>query len=272
MNKKKMKHRYTSELELKSLLIRIKNERLDDIYSAKNNNKINKYIRYHTAINNLKKCDPIKKKRLKKKLKESIVTLSENTQIDYRSFEKFGEIILLMIKNILRKPQFSGYTYKDDFYSDSVHKILKYLNNYNHKLISVRTGLAVNAFAYISQIIHNSIVFIIKKKKKETTNHKEYMALEFMSKVGLKGYDWYINDDLVDPDEFNKKIDIQEVVKIKTIPSDLLSEVKKLSDHIDKSNYLTIYYPSDYRISFEEYDELSPLLKGKVSIVRSEDA
>jgi hypothetical protein len=40
-SKKKMKHNYTSELELKSLLLRIKNYR-DDVGNHRNNIKINK--------------------------------------------------------------------------------------------------------------------------------------------------------------------------------------------------------------------------------------
>ena len=129
--KKKMKHNYTSELELKSLLIRIKNKRLG-LGIPDKNRQINKYISWHTAINTKKYAVPAKRNKLKLRLKHRIVELSEQTSCDEKSYERFGEIILLMIKNILRKPQFSGYTYKDDFYSDAIYKILAYLNNFNH--------------------------------------------------------------------------------------------------------------------------------------------
>ena len=126
-HKKKMKHNYTSELELKSLLIRVKNEKAN-VGSSKDNSKINKYIRWHTEIS-LKKYALYKNRaRLKNKLKEAIIRKSEETCVDKPSYERFGEIILLMIKNILKKPQFSGYTYRDDFYTDAVYKILKYLH------------------------------------------------------------------------------------------------------------------------------------------------
>lgn len=281
--KKKIKHNYTSELELKSLLIRIKNERGEVRFSGADNVKINKYIRRHIVINDLKNCDPIKKKRIKAKLKDTIVHLSENTEVDPLSFERFGDIILLMIQKILTKPQFSGYTYKDDFYSDSVYKILKYLDNYNHKLISTITGLPVNAFAYISQIIHNSIVFIIKKKKKENDDYKRYLSTEYISRIKLKGFDWYITDDLLDKKELNSEVmkelenddpnlDIIHKTHSVTVKilTNLYDEVVNLSSAIDAAEYLTIYYPEDYRISFEEYEKLSPLLKGKVSIMREE--
>ena len=130
-NTKKLTHNYTSELELKSLLIRIKNKRAGMVCS-KDNRRINKYIKWHTKINETKHANPKKKKALKTHLKAKIVSLSEQTSVDTPSYERFGEIILLMIRKILTKPQFSGYTYKDDFYSDAIFKILKYLDNFNH--------------------------------------------------------------------------------------------------------------------------------------------
>ena len=36
----------------------------------------------------------------------------------------------------MTKGQFRGYSYQDDFVSDSVFKILKYLDNFDHKKIS----------------------------------------------------------------------------------------------------------------------------------------
>jgi hypothetical protein len=272
---KKFKHNYTSELELKSLLIRIKNNRNEDkVFSTKDNSKINKYLRYHTNLNNLKNSDTVdtlKKNTLKKKIKQKIIKLSENTKIDTHSFERFGEIILLMVTNILKKPQFSGYTYQDDFYSDAVYKILKYLGNFNHNLISERSGLKVNAFAYISQIIHNSIIYIIKTKNSHAEKHKNYATLEYISKMRVTNNDWYVNNSLIDPDLFKLKKEIQETVTLNTIDISLVQELILLKDDIEKSSSLIVYYPNDYRISFEEYNELKPLLQGKVSIIRTGD-
>ena len=126
----KLKHNYTSELELKSLLIRIKNDR-EDIGNKDLNRRINKYIKWHTLISNKKYLQPAKRNIVKNHLKDKVVELSVRTKIDPVSYERFGVVILLMIKNILKKPQFSGYTYKDEFYSDAVYKILKYLSNFH---------------------------------------------------------------------------------------------------------------------------------------------
>lgn len=270
MEKIKTKHNYTSELELKSLLIRIKNKR-NLIDNEKYNNKINKYIIWHTEINNKKYEYPTKKNKLKSKLKEHIIVTSEKTSIDAKSYERFGEIILLMIKNILKKPQFSGYTYKDDFYSDAVYKILKYLGNFDHTLISDRTGTPVNAFAYISQIIHNSILFIINTKKKEAENLRKQVQMDDLNhNLQIRNFDNYYYES---PEEIEEKQEEQvkqiiETIEINVINGTLIDEINQLQDDIKKATRLNIIYPKDYKISFDEYNELKTLLKGKISIIR----
>jgi len=172
----KKKHDYTSELELKTLIIRV-NNKTKNIGTTKENNRIDKYVRFFTAINNTKysKQKTIQKRnKLKTKIKNKVVELSLLTQCSESVYDRFGTVLLLMIQNILKKPQYSGYSYKDEFYSDAVLKIIKYLHNFDHTKTSKRTNQPVNAFAYISQIIFHSIWYIILKKKKENNNLKQY--------------------------------------------------------------------------------------------------
>ena len=263
--KKKQKHNYTSELELKSLLIRVKNQRAD-IGTPRLNNRINRYIKLFVKMNSIKYTPPTKRNRIKAKIKAKIIKDSECTQIDKYSYERFGEIILLMIKNILTKPQFSGYTYKDDFYSDAVYKILKYLGNFNHEMISKKTGLLVNAFAYISQYIHNSILFIIITKKKENERLRQQVQMEHLShSMKLKIYDVIRPEEHIEPDELK----VKEVIL--TEIDSIVDEVKIHSTDIDQFDRINIYYPKKYKISFNDYDALKPLLKNKISIMRSRE-
>lgn len=175
-----MKHNYTNELELKSLLIRIKNARIENntghtpktipIETPENNIKnrrIDKYIKWHNILQKQKFKDNKRSKNIQDKLKAKIIELSEQTSINTLNYEKFGYIIMEMVKHILTKSQFRGYSYYDEFMSDSVYKILKYLDNFDHTKKSEISGQSVNAFAYLSTIIHNAIVYIIKKKKRE---------------------------------------------------------------------------------------------------------
>jgi hypothetical protein len=267
---KRKKHNYTSELELKSLLIRIKNHKAGMVNTT-DNTKINKYVKWHTAINNKKYAVPTKRNVLKAKIKQDIITKSENTSIDEVSYERFGEIILLMVKNILKKPQFSGYTYKDDFYSDAVYKILKYLHNFDHTMISDRSGQAVNAFAYISQIIHNSILYIINSKKKDLENLRKQIAMELLDHdLTPKISEFHVWEDrgLTPTDE--EKIAV-ETIHIKKIKTNLVDYIKNLETDVDSFDRIDIYYPKDYSILMDEYNELRPLLKGKISIMRELD-
>ena len=268
----KTKHNYTSELELKSLLIRIKNKR-NGLDNEKDNKKINKYIKWHTAVNTKKYEFPSKRNLTKAKLKDKIVSLSVETSTDQKSFERFGEIILLMIKNILKKPQFSGYTYRDDFYSDAVYKILKYLHNFDHRMISERTGQTVNAFAYISQIIHNSIIAIINTKKKEQDNIKKQISMEHLNHEFQISPTDYSQLKLWDEKKANEHLDVSivETIELREIKTTLVDEIRKLESEIERVTRLNLYYPKDYRISFEEYNELKELLKSKVSIMRAKE-
>lgn len=261
---KRQKHNYTNELELKSLLIRIKNKREED-GTLKDNDKINKYIKWHAKINNKKYDTATKKNIVKNKLKDRVIDLSEKTYIDEKSYERFGAIILLMIKNILKKPQFSGYTYRDDFYSDAIYKILKYLHNFDHTMISDRTGTPVNSFAYISQIIHNSILFIINAKKKENDNIKNQVAIENLNhNLQIKDNDRHNRSTYIEGEEKQ----IIETVHLKKIETSLVDELNKLEEDIERVTRLNVYYPKDYRISMDEYYQLQEMLRSKISIMR----
>lgn len=257
--KKRQKHNYTSELELKSLLIRVKNKNSEK-GTLKHNRKINKYVKLYVKINALKypkgkdRVDLITKKNsLKVKLKAKIIELSEGTRIDKDSYENFGAIILLMIKSILTKPNFSGYTYRDDFYSDAVHKILKYLHNFDHTKISERSGTFVNSFAYISQIIHNSVIFIINSKKREQVNIKNQVSTEILNhNLCIKDYESHNTSTYEDTKQVVKVFEYQEL-------EDLIECIKEIRE--DFTGKVLIKYPKDYRISLEEYDRLKPHLK-----------
>ena len=180
-----MKHNYTNELELKSIIIRIQTARklnktngsnktitVDSKKNISENRKINKYIQWASNIQKKNFKDTLKVKRVQNHIKEIVIKKSEVTPIDYKNYERFGAIIMEMVKHILTKPQFRGYTYFDDFMSDSVFKILKYLDNFDHTIISKRSGEPVKAFAYISQIIQNSIIYIILLEQWEVKTPK----------------------------------------------------------------------------------------------------
>lgn len=239
-----IKHNYTNELELKSLLIRVKHTRFvdnttktsitnvhDDKISLYLNKRINKYIKWYTNILNTKSTNGSKSLALQKKLKAKIISLSENTLVDKTSYDRFGYIILLMIKRIMTKPQFNGYTYKDDFTSDAVYKILKYLDNFDHTIISKNSGQFVSSFAYITQIIHNSIKYIINCKKADVDFLKEQVMYQ---KIALN-MEVDCNDNYVIPKQYDMVVTVED-------SSTILDRCNSLLERNKDTNILIEYY------------------------------
>lgn len=288
---KRQTHNYTSELELKSLLIRIKNDRYE-LGKYDLNERINARIKLHTTLGELDLSPDISPERnvLRRRIYQNIVKLSEQTRVDYDSYERFGEIILLMIQKILTRPNFSGYSYRHDFYSDAVYKVIKYLHNFDHNLISKRSGLPVNAFAYISQYIHNSVIYIIGKHKKENDGLDAIVK----SSNSSMSSNVLTMDTMESKDNFENNKETGEILNITlgNITS-LKDEIKGIIEYLDlempniiedfntheNSEYFhevndpdiarfNIIYPSDYVITFEEYNEMHDLLTSNINIVR----
>lgn len=267
--KSRQKHDYTCELELKSLLIREKNSKLElQNNSIRTNKRINELINLFVKLNTdkfQKSLNSKKVKSLQNKIKDTIIKRSELVSIDRNSHERFGEIILLMIKNILKKPNFSGYTWKEDFYSDATYRVLKYLHNFNHTKTSEKTGQSVNAFSYISQIIHNSIVYIIN------TNNQEIDITDKLSQT--EGEELGIEkvktlDKTTDSKKISDKFVIEkDLLKDKSI-FDLLSEFIESSNYDKDFNY-SFEYPKDYLITIDEFAKLRDILKGNISIIKA---
>lgn len=283
-------HDYTSELELKSLLIRIKNDRLD-VGECKFNDRINARIKKHLLLNELDLCSELSPQRnnTRRRIYKNVVKLSELVKVDSPSYERFGEVILLMIQRILTRPNFSGYSYRHDFYSDAVYKIIKYLHNFNHKLISKRSGQPVNAFAYISQYIHNSVIYIIGRHKKDNDSINDLVRSKNTQKspyvrsadIGTNGY---YNEDLIESED-GETIDLiitiedslTEEIKgilqyIEDEQEELLNHVNSVfeEDDITEIDRYNIIYPNDYLISFDEYNIMREFLTSNISIIRAE--
>lgn len=278
-------HNYTSNLELTSLLIRIKNlkNNLECFDSEHKNRMINKYVKWHTDLNDkrydisdctedqdnesgscssssLCSAKNARKRDILHRVKDRIIYLSERTPANEAAYNRFGQIILLMVKHILTMPKFSGYSYKDDFYSDSVYKILKYLYNFDHTMISEKTGRPVNAFAYISQIIHNSIIYVINTRKKERNNVLEQAKFnvlqESFSKSGLKN-NLYITDSVKEPEP--EKIEKTEFLKSnENIVERIKNSVANASENVAR---ITFMIPKDVQLSANEYYDLEELKK-----------
>lgn len=88
-----------------------------------------------------------------------------------------GESILLICNNLARKPNFSGYTYKQEMISDGVMDCIAAVDNFEPD----RTN---NPFAYFTQIAWNAFLRRIAKEKKQTyIKHKNFENSHFFSEI-----------------------------------------------------------------------------------------
>jgi len=71
-----------------------------------------------------------------------------------------GKCIYQIATRLATKPNFSGYTYKDDMISDGIENCLQYMHNFNPEK-------SQNPFAYFTQIIWYAFLRRIAKEKKQ---------------------------------------------------------------------------------------------------------
>lgn len=124
----------------------------DGIDMAKQRNYINNKTLYGAMIH------------YKNELKEAIDSDKEKPIVP----KYIGESILKICNNLAKKPNFSGYTYKQDMISDGIMDCISAVDNFDPD----RTN---NPFAYFTQIAWNAFLRRIQKEKKQTyIKHKNY--------------------------------------------------------------------------------------------------
>jgi hypothetical protein len=75
--------------------------------------------------------------------------------------EYIGKCILLIATRLATKPNFSGYSYKEEMISDGIENCLMYIHNFDPEK-------SQNPFAYFTQIIWFAFLRRIQKEKKQT--------------------------------------------------------------------------------------------------------
>lgn len=71
-----------------------------------------------------------------------------------------GTCIYQIATRLATKPNFSGYSYKEDMISDGIENCLQYIHNFNEEK-------SQNPFAYFTQIIWYAFLRRIQKEKKQ---------------------------------------------------------------------------------------------------------
>ncbi len=136
------------------------------------------------------KNEPNKKPKIKPRDKPHYVNNKQFSQsvVDYvtsvveaRKVEKdepviteyIGTCFLKIAEGLSHKPNFVGYTYREEMVMDAVENCIKAIMNYDIKK-ATRTGLP-NAFAYFTQITYYAFLRRIAKEKKQQEIKEKYM-------------------------------------------------------------------------------------------------
>lgn len=72
-----------------------------------------------------------------------------------------GENIYLLSVNLARRPNFSGYTYRDDMISNAIELCIRYIHNYNFRLYK-------NPHAFFTQYAWRAFVDVINLEEKQS--------------------------------------------------------------------------------------------------------
>ena len=107
-----------------------------------------------------------------------------------------GQSILLICNNLAKRPNFSGYSYKDELISDGVVDCLAAIDNFDPEKTN-------NPFAYFTQIAWNAFVRRIQKEHKHSyIKHKNFENMYFLEDS------WQNSHDAVQlkPNEISSKI------------------------------------------------------------------
>jgi len=97
----------------------------------------------------------------------------EKNNDDPKIPEYIGSCFLKIAEGLSRKPNFIGYTYREEMVMDGVENCIKAIMNYDVEK-ATRTGLP-NAFAYFTQIVWYAFLRRIQKEKKYQDIKEKYM-------------------------------------------------------------------------------------------------
>lgn len=191
-------------------------------------------------------------------LLEEIIKIQTDPKADKT---KFAIQCMLIINNLKKRPQFSGYTsnWTEDYISNSIYKMLKYIHNFDHTRISKITGQPVSPFAYLTQIAKAAFIEVINRRKNEESHIKEtFQYHELDELIQLANYKLRENSsdsvaEINGVKHYNlRKLEI-DGVKFTTL-YDMLKFLKERGD-----NKLKIEYPKKYNLSIEEYEKIGTL-------------
>lgn len=176
----------------------------------------------------------------KRTVRDEIRDLSTLTYTD-RDTNLFGQMITTMTQKIVTRPQFSGYTIKEEMQSLAIQHILLYSYRFDPYRQSEITGQFISAFAYISTIIFNACIATINKFNREQEKAKS----DFLERQKLIHRD--PNCSTIGPEFENAQ---RQITLPNLEPKE--NELLKIIKDTTINEPTEFFIPDDYKISEKE--------------------
>jgi len=198
----------------------------------------------------------------KEELLQEIINIQTNPNADKT---KFATQCMLIINNLKKRPQFSGYTsnWTEDYVSNSIYKMLKYIHNFDHTRISKITNEPVSPFAYLTQIAKAAFFEVINKRKREDGYIKEtvqYQELEDLVQHAYRNIEDIKTNEQIERIKLENEVISYNLRKLE-IDGNRFETIRDMLQYLwDKGERkIKIEYPKKYNISLEEYDAIGKI-------------
>ena len=144
-----------------------------------------------------------------KKYKAARINSQENDLPAPKIPRYIGECLLMICTKLATKPNFSGYTYRDEMVADGIENCIAAVDNFDPDRYN-------NPFAYFTQIAWNAFIRRISKEKKQSyIKHKNFqnsfMSIELeeeMVATGISKRNEYSDDIIRNFEEKNLPVKI----------------------------------------------------------------
>lgn len=97
-----------------------------------------------------------------------------------------GEAVLQIADRFSKKPNFFGYSYREDMVGAAVLAVCKYVHNYN-------PAKTTNAFAYVTQIVRNAFIRHIQEQKEAMYRTQYICERAVCSHENYRGFQREVN-------------------------------------------------------------------------------
>jgi hypothetical protein len=206
------------------------------------------------------------REKYEKLLAEQKALIEKGADPEY-SRQKFGEIVLLINENLLKKPCFRNYSenWTEDFKSNAIYKIFKYINNFDPEKISKVTGRKISSFAYLTQITYMAFVEVINKRKKDNSDLMDNMIPLQDLKPEHFGYSKFERSSSYYPNEEDERTYFI-IDNVKTSLYDQLKIIRETNDAVH------VTYPANYSLSIDEFTLIDSLKFDKLTLIKQKEA